>query len=957
MSINRITFLFLVYFASCNFLLYAAPIEQNIEEAIDAIISSIDRQEYTAADRLLENELLHARKNDSLYNYLELIKTVGTAYRKKQHYQKAIPLFQLALPESLWRTLDTSRERSKAVWTYVQLAFTYEKFGDYLNAKKVYRFALELANKNEENNYQIAKYIQKPLANIYTRLGEFEAGETVLKEFIQIVETQEDFTQASKGYNDLGLLYASWSKPESAQKAYQSGLALPTISRSENALILLNMSDLLIQMQELESVEGFIDQAMLLMQKEAKEEVPHEDLHFFIANIFSKKAYIATELQDYDNALDALDKEFHHYQIYYHNTQRREFGKVYVQKGFLFLEIKDHPQALAQFQLALQSVLYNYEPTGPHDLPSPTACYAENTIMEALSGMAEVYQQWYKTEPNAFYLEQALASYELMHVVEQALRQSYLYDSSKLFNLEESRQQSENAIRVAHQLYQQNQDKNLLYQAFVFAERNRSSLLRAAFRTNNAAIQAGLSEEELAEEGALQRTVSQAEEELFRLRSEEASTDTLIRTAEQDLLAAQDAMRNWLQALEERNPRYYQLKYADEVPTLAELQSMLGRHEQLIEYFVGEGKIYVFQIDGRGLSLHQIPKPAQLTARILAWRAAIENYQLPGNDRSQLSSHYQQEAYLLYQELVAPIITDASGKSLLLVTSGLLDLLPFEALLTREVAAGTSFNDYPYLLRDFPISYTYAASLQWSLYQLERHQGEKGGFAPTFTGQSGWPALSCSSDLLKTTVDNPANLYLSGDATIKQLQNQASRFRLLHLATHAQANAEEGDFSFIVFSDGQGGYDSLFAKDLYLYELETELVILSACETALGTLYNSEGVISLARAFHYAGARSVMNTLWRINENANCNLLEGFYTALDDGQDKRSALQNAKLAYLKNADPRSAHPVYWAGFQLLGNPRPLEARAPWYLWVIGGLVVVSLTALLLLGRRRRLPNA
>ena len=159
---------------------------------------------------------------------------------------------------------------------------------------------------------------------------------------------------------------------------------------------------------------------------------------------------------------------------------------------------------------------------------------------------------------------------------------------------------------------------------------------------------------------------------------------------------------------------------------------------------------------------------------------------------------------------------------------------------------------------------------------------------------------------------------------------------------HAQANPDEGDFSFIVFSDGRGCYDSLFAKDLYLLNIEAELVILSACETALGTLYNSEGVISLARAFHYAGARSVLTTLWRINENANCDLMAHFYAALGEGDSKTTALHQAKLAYLRGADPRAAHPVYWAGFQLMGNPRPLRTPRPWYAWAGVGALLLAL---------------
>ncbi|WP_367390924.1 CHAT domain-containing protein [Lewinella sp. LCG006] len=939
--LQRVSCLCLIVMLFGTTFLRALNLENEYQATVDHIVELVKQQNFDLALTKTESALAHLEQIDSLYLFLDLIKSVGTQFRKEGQPKIAERIFINAIPDKLWRKPFSEEEKSKAAWLYVQVGYNYYvELGEYQKARNAYEFALQYLPKTELREDKVARYIFKELGNIYTRLGDYSAGETMLKEYISVMIELKQFDSAAKGYNDLGLLCQNWGHLEASMKAYQAGISLQGVSRTTKALLYTNFVDSFFADGKFVEAESALSKALQLLEIEEKLDNPYPTLHFLFSHVFKKQSFLHAEQGDFKAALTALDQEFHHLQLYYQNTQRREFGKHYVQKGLLFSKMKDYPKSLAQFQLALQSVLYNYSPKGQHDLPSPEACYAENTIMEALGGMATVYQEWNKAQPNTFYLEQALACYELMHTVEQALRQSYLYESSKLFNLEESREQSENAIRVAYQLYEKTHNKALLYQAFVFAERNRSSLLREAFRASKAAAQAGISEEELAEEGELQRAVSKAQEELFRLRSEEGVADSTLQAAEQTLLGAQDAIRNWLQALESRHPRYYQLKYADEVPTLAQLQQMLGRKEQLIEYFLGEEAIFVFKIDRKGIQLQKLSRPENLTPRILAWRGAIEHYQMPGADRTQLAADYQREAYRLYQELLAPVLQGTEGKSLLLVTSGMLDLLPFEALLTQEVAAGTPFNDYPYLLRDYPVSYTYAASLQWALLQLPRHQGAMGGFAPAFSGQSGWSALSCSADLLESAIGEASgNLFLGNSATIEQLQAQAKRYRLLHLATHAQANPEQGDFSFIVFSDGAGGYDSLFAKDLYLYDLETELVILSACETALGTLYNSEGVISLARAFHYAGARSVVNTLWQVNESANCDLVEGFYTFLNKGQDKRTALQQAKLSYLQNADPRGAHPVYWAGFQLLGNPRPMEAGFPWYGWLVGLMVV------------------
>ncbi|MEM9931336.1 MAG: CHAT domain-containing protein, partial [Bacteroidota bacterium] len=338
--------------------------------------------------------------------------------------------------------------------------------------------------------------------------------------------------------------------------------------------------------------------------------------------------------------------------------------------------------------------------------------------------------------------------------------------------------------------------------------------------------------------------------------------------------------------------------------------------------------------------LRNISKAPDLENQILVWRQAIQGYQLTGSNKDALANIYRESAYDLYQKLVAPIQEDLKNvASLLIVTSGVLDLLPFEALLTGR-SEQEDFRKLPYFLADYNLSYSYSASLQFML-QAQPMSGQGlGAFAPTFKGDQGWSALSCSGSMLADILPSwNGQLWQDQEPTIEAFRREAQRFQLLHLATHAQANANEGDFSFVVFSDGQGGYDSLFTKDLYLLDLEAELVILSACETALGTLYNSEGVISLARGFHYAGARSVLTTLWSINESANCSLMEDFYQHLADGKTKAAALHSAKTDYLKAADSRSAHPVYWAGFQLLGNERPVRSGNRWWWWLLGAVLV------------------
>ncbi|MEM1214807.1 MAG: CHAT domain-containing protein [Bacteroidota bacterium] len=709
---------------------------------------------------------------------------------------------------------------------------------------------------------------------------------------------------------------------------------MPNLPPKTKALLAINRADISLRRKQIKEAANDLNLAEQLLLNEFEQQGQFFEL---FAGVKVRQAEIHSLNRDYSAAIDKFE-EGHDYLLSYFSTPyRREFGKHHIAVGDMYQRQDSLRQALNTYQKALTSVLPAYQPTDPWTLPQAEDIYPENTIQEALEHMADVFQKLHARDPQQRYLTTALACHDLIHEVERALRRSYRYESAKLGSLEETRTRTGKAIALAQQLYKITQDEDYLYRAFVFAERSRSSLLREAYRASRATQLAGISAADQAQEEDLQYAISEAEEALFDAQSQSGS-DSLVRAAKQQLFNAREALQQWVTQLENNNPRYYQLKYAETVPSVAEMRQLLGPNQRLIEYFTDKNQLYVFTLGQQELlTLHVLDQPDSLDQRILNWRRSIEEFQNAGVDRTALMNAYRQGAYGLYQDLVAPLLTsEYDYTDWLVVTSGLLDLVPFEALLSADPNVNTSLTGYPYLLQDYVISYSYSATLQWELHQLPMQGEGRLGIAPAFDGRAGWPRLSCSSGLLERVLTGSTdNVQLAKNATAAAFRTAAGQYQLLHLATHAQANAEQGDFSFVVFSDGQGGYDSLFAKDLYLESIPSELVMLSACETALGTLYNSEGVISLARGFHFAGARSVLTTLWRINENANCNLLEDFYAELDNGATKSAALAQAKRQYLTQADERAAHPVYWAGFQLLGNPRAVVMRNAFWLWGVG----------------------
>ena len=147
------------------------------------------------------------------------------------------------------------------------------------------------------------------------------------------------------------------------------------------------------------------------------------------------------------------------------------------------------------------------------------------------------------------------------------------------------------------------------------------------------------------------------------------------------------------------------------------------------------------------------------------------------------------------------------------------------------------------------------------------------------------------------------------------------QYRIIHLATHGLLDSEHPDRSALALSlvDRSGNPQPGLLKmaDVFNLNLPAELVVLSACETALGSEIRGEGLVGLTRAFMYAGARRIVASSWKVDDLATAELMTSFYKNLAQGQSTPVALREAKLTTMKK--PAWSSPYYWAAFTLQGE--------------------------------------
>jgi CHAT domain-containing protein len=346
-----------------------------------------------------------------------------------------------------------------------------------------------------------------------------------------------------------------------------------------------------------------------------------------------------------------------------------------------------------------------------------------------------------------------------------------------------------------------------------------------------------------------------------------------------------------------------------------------------------------------GSRVIEIPRNFPLAEWVQALREGISGYHTAAQKTPALYKktvlQYADAAQKLYEKLLSPIAESFTSEIIIIPGDGLANL-PFEALLSTEPKDLSNFNTYPFLLRSHSVQYAYSATMLHQMMDRKHRQHPAGGllaFAPFFEEDTmslalrlqrdeavrrGFSALPFSGEEIFRAKRHfgRQSLVLTGqEATKQKFLEMAAGYKILHLATHGKANHKEGDYSFLAFaSDDENAENGLLSVgELYNLSLNADLVLLSACETGIGEQLRGDGVISLARAFAFAGTKSIVASLWSVNDKSTMLIMDLFYKGIKSGKPKNVALADAKLQYLENNQAQKAHPFFWAGFVGVGD--------------------------------------
>lgn len=511
-------------------------------------------------------------------------------------------------------------------------------------------------------------------------------------------------------------------------------------------------------------------------------------------------------------------------------------------------------------------------------------------------------------------------------------------------------------IETQYLLYNKTKNSKYISSAFSLSEKGKNSLLRKAIRNQSVLEKGGVSSDWLEKENTLKIEYAN----LLTEKSDGMLPDSIIREIDSELFRVKKELWNGREkVLNEFSSIKSQMEF--QIPDISKIQqSLQSEKEAIVQYFLGIDGLYVWFINSEKVYFKKVEDVDQLEKHISTFRKVL--YDPSSEDCASLNYSAHQLFLLLFPFFTESELTQF--EKLTVIPSGSIAVIPFELLLTS--AGSSACLDADYLINYMSIHYQYS----YSGFEPSKRKTSSSsfiGFAPTYNSPIAWEDTLTNKNLAALVRSGNYNLpgaieevkqissLLDGDFLIEELASernfneQASQFKILHLAMHSMINEKEPMLSHLLFSpvNSDSSEDNrLYAIELYNMQLQADLVVLSACNSGFGKIKKGEGVLSLAHAFTYAGVPASIMSLWKVPDEATSQIMIDFYKNLKTGKEKDEALRLAKLSWLKNdAIPsQMKHPYYWAGFIASGDTSPLvleESSSNLYLGILAFLIALA----------------
>lgn len=909
-------------------------ISKTVEKAQSAEWDSV-RYFNKAVDSLLQ-------KSDSLGRWISHYTEIGfkICYRKQNGAALALEFLQIPVNQA-FRNPHTVNEWESLGYLHLYIAIIYNLPPQNLLRARHHYDACRVIWQNNLHRKDpfLARYVLRPLGDTYARLRDFDKASHYFEEGKAILVERKMWNEAAMANNSFGMMLSTFKKDQQSIRLYGEGLGFPGLTPDTKAFLHINLGMSLIKTDQIDEAlhETIVAQHILDTYSDS---MTSSHLFEHLGDLHENFGAICRIKGRWQESAEHYRKKIAYYLKKYEGVCNRDVAQSYNALSGLFNEWGRPDSALRYAQQALRCLLPSFHPKDDFAEPLFEDIYAEHAFYLVFEQKVKAYTILSTQYPSdTSYLLHCLRACDLLFHTGEILRKEYDFEPTKLYRQQVNRQYFETALSACYRLWQQTQNPSWAERAFQYADLARERVQVEGLQDLEKLDLTGLPKQQL---DSLRDRQIRIQTWLFENGGSASArvTDSLKSVLFYTSLAYQDLLKT-VRVADDAAP-------AVRIPwvNLDKVRARILPDQALIEYFLGDSAIYVFTLTEQDIRVWSTPVPSGLQTALNNLTKSLTNDIMRHSFAD--TPLFGESADRLYDWLLAEPLQSLGQNinKLIIVPDGALCQLPFEVLGKRPEKI--DFHSYPYLLRNYAVSYAYSSALM--LMQAARAEQAKSnpglklfaGFAATY--DAGGDTLDKYASRARIQLEREGKYNLPGaikevediakmlngqafigrDASVQAFKIQSPWFRILHFAMHAVMDHRDPMFSKLLFTQWEspdtanqyaGRNGDLNAIELYYMNLPAEMAVLSACNTGMGVLHQGEGVMSLSRAFSMAGVPATVMSLWKAHDDATQQIMVSFYRYLQEpGMRKDEALRKAKLYFLAQCPPEMRSPFYWAGF-------------------------------------------
>ncbi|MEA5568229.1 CHAT domain-containing tetratricopeptide repeat protein [Anabaena sp. UHCC 0399] len=856
---------------------------------------------------------------------VNVAQTVNKNFTAQQAYQQAKQLYEQGTAaarvqamkkfEEALALYQTAGDRTSQAPILIYMGKTHSDFGEKQTAQDYYKQGLSIYQHLKDKSGQATTL--NNIGKIYSELGEKQKALDYYHQALPLRRQVKDKRGEAITLNNIGAIYAFLGEQQKALDYYNQSLPLKIQvgDKASWANTINSIGKVYLDLGDEQKALDYFNQSLLLSQQ-GKDKTNE-------AIALNNIGIVHSNLGNQQKALDYFQQSLPLFAIAEDKSGTaialNNLGKVYAKLGKQQTALDYYIQSLNLFQ---QLGSKPREAQNLYDIAS----------LERDQGNLKTAQSRIET---SLKIVENLRS----QLLSQELRTSYFATVQDYYQL---------YIDLLMQLHKQQPDQGYDKQALQASERARARSLLELLSEANADIRQGVEPKLLSQERLLQQKLDVLETQQVELLSRK-NTESEAQALETQIATLLEQYKQIQAQIRAISPRYAALTQPQPLTLRQIQQQVLDDNTLLLEYSLGEKRSYLWAVTNKNIVSYELPKRADIEAAVQKFRQDIISPYLK----------HSPSINKLSQLILAPVAQQLERKRLVVVSDGALQYVPFAALITPNSQPSSKYE--PLLLKHEIITLPSASTLD-----ILRQEQKGRKLAPKTLAVLADPVFRSNDERLQGKLSRPPlvsnldNLALSRSVSDSGINferlrftrqeaeailalvphhkgkpaldftasrqtatsEELSQYRIIHFATHGIFNSKHPELSGVVLSlfDDKGMPQNGFLRlrDIFNLNLQSELVVLSACQTGLGEEIKGEGLVGLTRGFMYAGSPRVVVSLWSVDDQATSELMQRFYQQMLQARLKpAAALRNAQIEIWRKQ--KYAAPYYWAAFTLQGE--------------------------------------